>query len=51
MEVKDFSGIKNGGPLPSPQKIQPPKDIDYLLCYSIYSTNSHLVELVQAAFE
>ncbi|RKY22753.1 MAG: hypothetical protein DRP62_07230 [Planctomycetota bacterium] len=51
MEVKDFSGIKNGGPLPSPQEIQPPKDIDDLLGDFIDSTNSQLEELEQAALE
>ena len=51
MKTKDFSGIKNGGQLPSPQEIQPPKDIDDLLGDFIDSTNSQLEELEQAALE
>jgi len=51
MEVKDFSGIKNGGQLPSPQEIQAPKGMDELLGDFIDSTSFQLEELEQAALE
>lgn len=45
--MKDFSGIRNSGALPSPIAVQIPDDIDDLLEDYIDSTNSTLNELEQ----
>lgn len=49
METKDFSGIRNNGPLPSPQEVKIPGDIGDLLNDYVESTNSMLDELEKAA--
>ena len=49
MKTKDFSGIRNNGPLPSPQKVQVPDDIGDLLDEYIESAGSMLDELEEAA--
>ncbi len=48
MKTKDFSGIRNNGPLPSPQEVAAPGDIGDLLNDYIESTGSMLEELEQA---
>ena len=48
MKVRDFSGIKNSGELPSPESIQLPTDMDDLLGEYIESTESQLEELERA---
>jgi two-component system chemotaxis sensor kinase CheA len=49
MVTRDFSGIKNNGPLPQPDQIQAPADIGDLLMEYIESTNFLLDELETAA--
>lgn len=49
MKTKDFSGIRNNGPLPNPQEVQIPEGIGDLLDDYIESTNSLLDELEEAA--
>ncbi len=49
MKTKDFSGIRDNGPLPSPQELQIPGDIGDLLDDYIESTSSQLEELEKAA--
>jgi HPt (histidine-containing phosphotransfer) domain-containing protein len=49
MMGKDFSGIRNNGPLPNPQDVEVPSDIGDLLDDYIESTESMLSELEQAA--
>lgn len=49
MMGKDFSGIRNNGPLPNPQDVEVPSDIGDLLDDYIESTESMLGELEQAA--
>jgi chemotaxis protein histidine kinase CheA len=49
MKTKDFTGIRNNGPLPNPEEIEIPGDIGDLLDDYIESTNSMLLELEQAA--
>ena len=51
MKTKDFSAIKNNGPLPSSEDIQVPDDIDEFLNEYVDSTNSQLNELEQAALD
>lgn len=48
MRTKDFSGIRNNGPLPSPQDAKAPGDIGDLLNDYVESTESMLSELEQA---
>ena len=48
MNNKDFSGIRNNGPLPDPNKIEIPDDIGDILDDYIESTSSMLDELEQA---
>lgn len=45
MKNKDFSGIRNNGPLPDPQKVEIPSDMRDLSGDYIDSTNSMLEEL------
>ena len=49
MKTKDFSGIRNDGPLPNPQDVEIPDDIGDLLDDYIESASSMLEELEQAA--
>jgi two-component system chemotaxis sensor kinase CheA len=49
MKIKDFSGIRNNGLLPSPQEVEVPSDIGDLLNDYVESTESMLGELEQAA--
>jgi len=49
MRNEDFSGIRNDGPLPSPQSVEVPDDIGDLLDDYVESTESMLAELEQAA--
>lgn len=49
MKTKDFSGIRNNGPLPDPGNMQLPSDIGDLLDDYIESTNSMLDELEKIA--
>ena len=49
MKTKDFSGIRNNGPLPGPQEVNVPCDIGDLLDDYVESVNSMLDELEQAA--
>ena len=49
MVTRDFSGIKNDGPLPKSDEIQVPEDIGDLLMEYVDSTNSLLDELETAA--
>ena len=49
MRTKDFTGIRNGGPLPSPLDVEIPDDIGDLLGDYIESTDSMLEELEQTA--
>jgi HPt (histidine-containing phosphotransfer) domain-containing protein len=49
MVTRDFSGIKNNGPLPKSDEIQTPDDIGDLLMEYVDSTNSLLDELETAA--
>ena len=49
MKTKDFSGIRNKGPLPSPKELTIPRDIDDLLNDYVESTSSMLDELEQVA--
>jgi HPt (histidine-containing phosphotransfer) domain-containing protein len=49
MKTRDFSGIINNGPLPSPQDVEVPCDIGDLLNDYVESTESMLAELEQAA--
>ena len=49
MKIKDFSGIRNNGPLPDHRNIEVPGDIGDLLDDYIESTNSMLDELEKAA--
>jgi two-component system chemotaxis sensor kinase CheA len=49
MVTRDFSGIKNNGPLPKPDQIHAPDDIGDLLTEYIESTNFLLDELETAA--
>ena len=49
MKTKDFSGIRNNGPLPNPQELEIPEDIGDLLDDYIESTNSMMDELERAA--
>ena len=48
MKSKDFSGIRNNGPLPDPNEIEIPDDIGGILDDYIESTSSMLDELEQA---
>ena len=48
MNNKDFSGIRNNGPLPDPNEIEIPDDIGDILDDYIESTSSMLDELEQA---
>jgi chemotaxis protein histidine kinase CheA len=48
MKTKDFSGIRNRGPLPSPQDVEVPSDIGDLLSDYVESTSSMLTELEEA---
>ncbi len=48
MNNKDFSGIRNKGPLPVPNEIEIPDDIGDILDDYIESTSSMLDELEQA---
>jgi len=48
MKIRDFSGIKNNGPLPRPEDIQVPVDIGNLLNDYVESTDSQLDELEKA---
>ena len=48
MKTKDFSGIRNNGPLPSPQEVAAPTDIGDLLNDYVESTSSMLEELERA---
>ncbi len=45
MQTKDFSGIRNNGPLPDPHKVQLPADIGDLLDDYVESTSSQLEQL------
>ncbi|RKY12290.1 MAG: hypothetical protein DRP65_01670 [Planctomycetota bacterium] len=45
MQTKDFSGIRNNGPLPSPQEVTVPNDIGDLLADYIESIGSQLENL------
>ena len=49
MKTLDFSGIRNSGPLPSPEDVEIPSDIDDLLEDYVESTESMVDELEQAA--
>jgi len=49
MNNKDFSGIRNNGPLPETNEIKIPDDIGDILDDYIESTSSMLDELEQAA--
>lgn len=49
MKTKDFSGIRNNGPLPNPQEVQISDGIGDLLDDYIESTDSLLGELEEAA--
>lgn len=49
MKTKDFSGIRNNGPLPNPQEVQIPEGIGDLLDDYIESADSLLDELEEAA--
>ncbi len=53
MKTKDFSGIRNNGPLPTPQEVDVPGDIGDLLDDYVESTDSMLNELekVTLAYE
>ena len=51
MKTKDFTGIRNQGPLPNPKDIEVPSDIGDLLNDYIESTNSQLDELEEAVLE
>jgi len=53
VKTKDFSGIRNNGPLPDPQEVEIPGDMRDLLDDYIDSTNSMLEELerVTLAYE
>ncbi len=48
MKSKDFSGIRNNGPLPETNEIEIPDDISDILDDYIESTSSMLDELEQA---
>lgn len=48
MKTRDFTGIRNNGPLPNPNKVEIPEDIGDLLDDYIESSNSMLFELEQA---
>lgn len=45
MQTKDFTGIRNNGPLPNPQELEIPADIGDLLNDYVESTSSQLEEL------
>ena len=49
MKTRDFSGIRNNGPLPDPQELETPEDIGDLLEDYRESTNSQLEKLEAAA--
>jgi two-component system chemotaxis sensor kinase CheA len=49
MQTKDFSGIRNRGPLPDPGQVEIPPDIGDLLSDYIESTESMLERLERAA--
>ncbi len=49
MQIKDFSGIRTNGPLPSPEELQVPGDITDLWDDYTESTFSMLEELEKAA--
>ena len=49
MQTKDFTGIKNNGPLPEPQQVKIPDDIGDLLPDYIESIGSILEQLEEAA--
>ncbi len=49
MQTKDFSGIRNNGPLPNPQELEIPADIGDLLADYVESTSSQLEQLEGAA--
>jgi hypothetical protein len=49
VKTKDFSGIRNNGPLPNPQEVQMPEGVGDLLDDYIESTYSLLDELEKAA--
>ena len=51
MQTKDFSGIRNNGPLPNPQELEIPADIGDLLADYVESTSSQLEELEAVALE
>jgi chemotaxis protein histidine kinase CheA len=48
MKTKNYSGIRNSGPLPSPQDVEVPGDIGDLLSDYVESTSSMLNELEEA---
>ena len=48
MKTRDFTGIKNNGPLPRPEDVTVPADSDYLIADYIESTVSILEELEKA---
>ena len=49
MQTKDFTGIRNNGPLPNPQELEIPADIGDLLDDYVESTRSQLEELEAVA--
>jgi len=49
VKTKDFLGIRNNGPLPSPQEVEVPSDIGDLLNDYVESTSSMLEEIEEAA--
>ena len=51
MKIKDFTGIRNSGPLPNPEDITIPGDIGDMLNDYIESTCSMLDELEEAVLE
>ena len=51
MESKDFSGIRNNGPLPDPRDVDIPGDSKDLLSDYVDSSNSMLDELEQASLD
>ena len=48
MKTRDFTGIKNNGPLPRPEDVTVPADTDYLMDEYVESTVSLLEELETA---
>ena len=51
MKVKDFTGIKNNGPLPAPEHVQVPDDIGDLMDDYTESLSSMLCELEEATMD